>query len=322
MIACDVAMPHPDRSFDSIAVAAHDVCRGLASLCCGSCAWMPADPRAGGELADLMGALAGSQDGGAVAEKDGPLVARTLWADDDGRLRVWPLRAWLAGHEGAFTAVWNAGATPYLCRPLQRGADVTVEDLRAWTPPALLEAAGFDPRGAEPLPVVVARGDAARRRWDAWAAEALPEACSGAGRPCDDPARALLAGGLATLSLVVQRRCDTALALAHYLAAHPRVAWVSYPGLEGDPANDAARRTLEHGFGPQVAFGLDCPAEVEYVTDVGFAGTPCAGSAWRAFGSPAACGVLCGLESPLDVVGAVDAALATCGPLPPGGAGR
>ncbi len=62
--------------------------------------------------------------------------------------------------------------------------------------------------------------------------------------------------GLETLSLRVQRHADNALELARWLAKHPRVAWVSYPGLESHPAHALAKTYLRHGFGSVLAFGI------------------------------------------------------------------
>ncbi len=47
---------------------------------------------------------------------------------------------------------------------------------------------------------------------------------------------------------------DAAQVVACYLACHPRVAQVRYPGLRDDPDFDLAARTLVGGFGPRVAY--------------------------------------------------------------------
>ncbi len=62
--------------------------------------------------------------------------------------------------------------------------------------------------------------------------------------------------GLETLHLRVQRHSENALAVARYLKQHPKVAWVSYPGLEGDPNHAMTKRYLKGGFGPLVGFGV------------------------------------------------------------------
>lgn len=62
--------------------------------------------------------------------------------------------------------------------------------------------------------------------------------------------------GLETLHLRMPRHCDNALAAARFLKAHPKVAWVRYPGLDGDPSRELARRLLARGSGGMVVFGL------------------------------------------------------------------
>ncbi|MBI4495075.1 MAG: aminotransferase class I/II-fold pyridoxal phosphate-dependent enzyme [Chloroflexi bacterium] len=63
--------------------------------------------------------------------------------------------------------------------------------------------------------------------------------------------------GLKTLPLRLQRQCDNALAVARWLAAHPRVERVYYPGLEDHPHYDLARRMFRPGCsGAVVAFDL------------------------------------------------------------------
>ena len=62
--------------------------------------------------------------------------------------------------------------------------------------------------------------------------------------------------GLETLALRVARHAENALAIAKFLQQHPRVAWVRYPGLEGDPSHALARRYFRGGFGGLVTFGV------------------------------------------------------------------
>ena len=64
----------------------------------------------------------------------------------------------------------------------------------------------------------------------------------------------LLLQGLETLSLRVERTCENALALARWLAAHPDVISVNYPGLENHPTHAAAKKYLTRGFGGVLSF--------------------------------------------------------------------
>jgi O-acetylhomoserine (thiol)-lyase len=64
----------------------------------------------------------------------------------------------------------------------------------------------------------------------------------------------LLLQGLETLSLRVERTCENALALAQWLAAHPDVISVNYPGLENHPTHAEAKKYLTRGFGGVLSF--------------------------------------------------------------------
>ena len=63
--------------------------------------------------------------------------------------------------------------------------------------------------------------------------------------------------GLETLPLRQKRHSENALGVAHWLAKHPAVRWVVYPGLEGDPSHANAVRYLRGGFGGLVGFGIE-----------------------------------------------------------------
>jgi len=66
----------------------------------------------------------------------------------------------------------------------------------------------------------------------------------------------LLVQGLETLSLRVQRHVENALALATWLAEHPAVETVNYPGLESSPYYNNAKKYLKNGFGGVLSFEL------------------------------------------------------------------
>ena len=72
-----------------------------------------------------------------------------------------------------------------------------------------------------------------------------------------DPQMAwLIERSLKTLPIRVERGNSNALELARRLAKHPRVAQVFYPGLEGHPGHEIARRQMMLGFGPVLAFDV------------------------------------------------------------------
>lgn len=65
----------------------------------------------------------------------------------------------------------------------------------------------------------------------------------------------LLTEGIQTLALRMERHCSNALALARFLKGHPKVAWVSYPGLEDSPHHAVATRLYGGRYGGLLTFG-------------------------------------------------------------------
>lgn len=66
----------------------------------------------------------------------------------------------------------------------------------------------------------------------------------------------LLNLGLETLALRMRKHCDNAMQVARWLAENDRVAWVNYPGLEGDKYHAMAEKYLPGGSCGVIAFGL------------------------------------------------------------------
>jgi len=62
--------------------------------------------------------------------------------------------------------------------------------------------------------------------------------------------------GIETLALRMERHCANAQTVAEWLQAHPKVAWVSYAGLPGDPSHARAKRYAPKGAGAVFTFGL------------------------------------------------------------------
>jgi len=161
------------------------------------------------------------------------------------------------------------GCAGYLARPIDHGADVVVASATKWIGGhgtsiggLIVDAGRFDwARGkfrvfTEPSP-----GYHGLRFHDSFGALAFITRARVEGLrdlgPCLSPFNAfLLLQGLETLSLRVQRHLDNTLALAHWLQARTEVAWVSYPGLPDHPYHEAAKRTLRHGFGAVLSFGI------------------------------------------------------------------
>ena len=67
--------------------------------------------------------------------------------------------------------------------------------------------------------------------------------------------------GLETLHLRMPRHSENALAVAEYLEKHPKVSWVSYPGLKSSPERERTARYLPKGAGAILGFGIKGGAE-------------------------------------------------------------
>jgi cystathionine gamma-synthase/methionine-gamma-lyase len=63
--------------------------------------------------------------------------------------------------------------------------------------------------------------------------------------------------GIKTLALRVERQCQNALQIAEWLATHPGVAQVRYPGLPSHPHHELARQAFGGLFGAMVTFDLN-----------------------------------------------------------------
>ena len=166
----------------------------------------------------------------------GPAV---LWAETPTNplLRVADLTALaaLAGAAGAPLVVDNTVATGLLQRPLDFGAMASVYSLTKSV------SGHSDVLGG----AVVTRDAALAAAVRAWRAD---------GGAIPGPFESwLVLRGLKTLDLRISRASDNALAVARFLAAHPRVTAVHYPGIA---PSAAARKQMPRGGGPLLSFEL------------------------------------------------------------------
>ncbi|MHB8871498.1 MAG: trans-sulfuration enzyme family protein [Candidatus Doudnabacteria bacterium] len=71
-----------------------------------------------------------------------------------------------------------------------------------------------------------------------------------------DPHQAyLVLRGVKTLALRVERNQENAVKVAKFLEAHPKIAWIKYPGLESHPQFELAKEQMS-GFGSMISFGV------------------------------------------------------------------
>ena len=66
----------------------------------------------------------------------------------------------------------------------------------------------------------------------------------------------LLNLGLESLHVRMARHCENGLAVAKFLKSDDRIAWVTYPGLEGDKYYDLAKKYMPNGTCGVVSFGV------------------------------------------------------------------
>lgn len=167
------------------------------------------------------------------------------------------------------------GAAGYLIRPIDHGADIVVQSATKWIGGhgtsiggVIVDSGKFDWRnGKFPIFTQPAPGyhglvftDVFNPESDfgniAFAIRARVEGLRDLGAALSPFNAFLFLQGLETLSLRVQRHVDNALELARWLEQHPKVAWVSYPGLESHPYHANAKKYLKNGFGGVLSFGI------------------------------------------------------------------
>ena len=156
-------------------------------------------------------------------------------------LRVADVPAVIAAAQdhGARVIVDNTFASPYLCRPLAWGADIVVHSATKYLAGHGDVTAGVAAAGADlalPLTMTLRLIGAVLSPFEGW----------------------LALRGLKTLPLRMARHCASALAVAEWLAAHPRVTRVYYPGLADHPDHAVAARLFAgQGYGGVVSFDLE-----------------------------------------------------------------
>lgn len=155
------------------------------------------------------------------------------------RLRISDLRAIadLAHAAGAELAVDNTVLSPALQRPLDHGADYSVQSVTK-----LLNG------HSDMVGGVVCVADADKLAQLVWWTN-----CAGVGGGAFDSYLALR--GLRTLPLRAKAQCDSAGEIAAWLAADPRIAEIDFPGLPGHPGHELARRQQD-GFGQLISIQL------------------------------------------------------------------
>lgn len=152
-----------------------------------------------------------------------------------------------ARSDGVILVADNSLATLALCSPCQLGAHVCIERATWVTCDAPDESAGPRPTA---LVLVSMSRDAER---GVPGVSALVGAWAKA-RPASADQAARLEASLSRLEARTHASCDAAQVVASFLACHPLVSRVAYPGLSSDPSQPVAANVLHGGFGRVVDF--------------------------------------------------------------------
>jgi O-acetylhomoserine (thiol)-lyase len=191
----------------------------------------------------------------------------------------------IAHSAGIPLIVDNTLASPFLCRPFEWGADLIVHSTTKFLSGhgnsmggIVVESGKFDwaasgkfPSLTEPEPAYHGLRFYENFGDFAFTTKARAVALRDYG-PTMAPMNAFLTiTGTETLHLRMERHCENAQKVAEFLAAHDKVAWVSYAGLESSPYRALARKYMPKGAGSVFTFGVKggFDAGVKVVESVG-----------------------------------------------------
>jgi cystathionine gamma-lyase len=138
----------------------------------------------------------------------------------------------IARSKGLISVCDNTFATPYVQRPLEHGFDIVVHSTTKY-----LNGHSDCVGGA-----AIVRADSPLTERLGY----LQNAIGAVSGPFDS---FLTLRGIKTLALRMERHCANALAVAQFLASHPKVDHVNYPGLTSHPQHALARRQMTGGYG-------------------------------------------------------------------------
>lgn len=175
----------------------------------------------------------------------------------------------IAKEAGIPFIVDNTFATPFLCKPIDFGADIVVHSATKFIcghgtsiGGVLVESGKFPwDNGNFPAMMEPSKGYHGVRFYETfgdfgYTMKARCEILRTMG-PTLSPFNAFLfLQGLETLNLRMERHCRNALAVAEYLKSHPSVEWVNYPGLPESPYHGLAKKYLPGGAGSIFTFGV------------------------------------------------------------------
>ena len=177
-----------------------------------------------------------------------------------------------AHSHGVPLIVDNTFATPILCRPLAWGADIVTHSTTKYMDGhaavlggCVVDGGKFDWMAhGDKFPGLCTPDESyhgvtyAQRfgKEGAFITKATAQLMRDFGSMMSPQSAFILNLGLESLHVRMARHCENAQAVAEYLSRHPRIAWVRYSGLPGDPYYETARKYLPRGSCGVVSFGV------------------------------------------------------------------
>lgn len=165
----------------------------------------------------------------------------------------------------------NTLASPYLCNPIEHGADFVMHSATKWIDGhatalggVIVEAGSFKwDKYGDKFSALVEENESYHglKFYEtfgdiAFSIKLRAHMLRDLGA-CLSPQNAFICiQGLDTLHLRMERHSENALKLAQFLEKHPKVAWVNYPGLNGSPQKEKADKYLPRGTGGVLTFGV------------------------------------------------------------------
>lgn len=168
----------------------------------------------------------------------------------------------------------NTFATPVLCNPIEYGADLVWHSTTKWIHGAgstiggaLIDSGQFPweegdyPEISEDNPAYHGVNFQERFGDAAFAYAARARGLRDLGNQQSPFDSWVTIQKLETLPLRIRQHSENAQMVAEYLADHPDISWVNYPGLSDHPTHDNASAYLEGGYGGMITFGLEAGYE-------------------------------------------------------------
>ena len=166
----------------------------------------------------------------------------------------------------------NTFATPYLCRPFEWGANIVVHSTTKFIGGhgtsiggVIVDGGNFDWKNNPRFPNFntpdesyhgLVYADLVGAGLPPFIIKARVQILRDIGA-CQSPFNSwLLVQGLETLSLRIERHVKNTQAVAEFLEKHPKINWVTYPGLKSHPDYDLAKKYLPKGAGAILGFGI------------------------------------------------------------------